>query len=171
MLIPGSVFEIKNYKLLRQTQKRKPICRPCKHELLDWHAYNCHMLKHHGNEENWKCDQCGKQLESTTGYKNHMLMHEEDKKKHACTHCNHMFLHKSQLKRHMESHAGGGHLTCASRSCAGKTFLNKDTLKQHMEVHKHEKKFCPHEGCDKYFFTQHYLSDYIRRQHKDPYEC
>ena len=115
------------------------------------------MLKHHANEENWKCDHCGKQLESTTGYKNHMLMHEEDKKKHACTHCNHRFLYKSQLKRHLESHACGDHLACASRACAGKTFLNKDTLKHYMKVHKKEKR--------------HYLSDHICRQHKDPYEC
>ena len=146
MLIPGSVFKIRNYKLLRWTQKRKPICRPCKCVFLDWHSYNCHMLKHHANEENWKCDQCGKQLESTTGYKNHMLMHEEDKRKHACTHCNHRFLYKSQLKRHLESHAGGGHLTCASRACAGKTFLNKDTLKCHMEIHKKEKGFVDMRG-------------------------
>ena len=100
-----------------------------------------------------------------------MLMHEEDKKQHASTQYNHRFLYKSQLKRHLESHAGGGHLTCASRACADKMFLNKDTLKHHMEVHRKGKYFCPHEGCDKYFFTQHYLSDHIHRQHKDPYQC
>ena len=165
------LFEITDYKLSHHTQKRKLICHPCKRGFLDWHAYNRHMLKHHQKEDQWKCNQCGKQLESTTGYKNHMLMHEEDKKKHACKQCNHHFLYSSQLKRHMESHSGGGQLTCPLRACAGKTFHNKDTLKCYMEVHKGEKKFCKYQGCDKFFYAQHYLSDHICRQHKDPYQC
>ena len=166
-----SVFKITDYKLSHWTQKRKPICHPCKRGFLNWHAYNRHMLKHDQKEEQWKCDQCGKQLELTTGYKNHMLTHEEDKKKHVCTQCNHQFLYSSQLERHMESHSGGGKLTCASWACAGKTFHNKDTLKWHMEEHKKEKKFCQYEGCDKYFYALHYLSDHVRRQHKEPYQC
>ena len=80
-------------------------------------------------------------------------------------------LYSSQFKRHMESHSGGGQLTCPSRACAGKTFHNKDTLKHHMEVHKGEKKFCKYQECDKFFYAQHYLSDHIHRQHKDPYQC
>ena len=40
-----------------------------------------------------------------------------------------------------------------------------------MEVHRAEKKECPYEGCDKFFYAAHYLSDHIRRQHKDPYQC
>ena len=98
-------------------------------------------------------------------------MHEEDKKKHACKQCNHGFLYSSQLKRHMESHSVGAQLTCPSRACAGKTFNNKDTLKHHMEVHKGEKKFCKYQGCDKLFYAEHYLSDHIHREHKDPYQC
>ena len=89
------------------------------------------------------------------------------KKKHVCTQCNHQFLYSSQLKRHMESNSGGGKLTCASRACAGKTFHNKDTLKWH----KKEKKYCKYLGCDKFFYVQHYLSDHVCRQHKDPYQC
>ena len=166
-----SVFEITNYKLSHQTQRHKPICRPCKRGFVDWYSYNRHMLRKHSGEDEWQCNQCDKKLESISGYRNHMLMHEEDKKEHVCTKCTHRFLYKSQLKRHMESHADGGSLTCASRGCVGKTFQNKDTLKQHMEVHRAEKKECPYEGCDKFFYAAHYLSDHIRRQHKDPYQC
>ena len=129
------------------------------------------LLKHHKAEDQWVCDMCGKQLESTSSYKNHMLMHEEDKKKHACTKCNHRFLYKSQLGRHMESHEGRHKLTCASRSCAGKTFQSKDTLKCHMEINKGEKNFCLYEGCNKFFYAAHYLSDHIRHQRKNPYQC
>ena len=70
----------------------------------------------------------------------------------------------------MESHSGGGKLTCASRACAGKMFHNKDTLKWHMEAHKKEKKYCKYLGCDKFFYAQHYLSDHVHRQDKDPYQ-
>ena len=124
-----SVFEITNYKLSHQTQRHKPIYRPCKRGFVDWYSYNRHMLRKHSGEDEWQCNQCDKKLESISGYRNHMLVHEEDKKKHVCTKCTHRFLYKSQLKRHMESHADGGSLTCVSRGCAGKTFQNKDTLK------------------------------------------
>ena len=162
---------MEHFQLSRQTKKQKLIFHPCKRGFLDWTAYNRHLLKHHKKEEQWICDTCGKQLESTSGYKNHMLMHEEDKKKHACTQCPHRFLYKSQLNRHMEVHGGGQRLTCASRSCAEKTFQNKDMLKRHMEIHKVEKNVCPYEGCTKYFYAMHYLSDHIRCQHKNPYQC
>ena len=129
-------------------------------------------MHHHKAEDEWVCNVCGKQLESTLGYWTHMLMHEEDRKKHVCPQCPIRFLYKSQLDRHMLSHSTTAHrLTCPSRDCAGKTFLNKDMLKRHMEIHKGEKKYCTVEGCPKFFYVSHYLSDHIRRQHKPAYQC
>ena len=40
-----------------------------------------------------------------------------------------------------------------------------------MELHKGEKKYCTFEGCTKFFYVKHYLSDHIRRQHRHPYQC
>ena len=45
----------------------------------------------------------------------------------------------------------------------------RDMLKRHMEIHKAEKNVCPYEGCTKYFYAMHYLSNHIRCQHKNPY--
>lgn len=90
-----------------------------------------HILRSHGEERPYQCDECGFKFTNIKDLKSHSRVHNAVKS-NECDQCRSRFTHRSSLKRHLKVHSG--ETTCSCWIC-GARFVNDYALKYHMTSH------------------------------------
>lgn len=113
-------------------QRKRYQCKMCPKNYSLPHHRAAHVRKHHLQERNHVCTECGKAFFTSTWLKEHILRHRGDRR-FQCEICMKTFYKKYDLTKHISTHTDVKENVC---SLCDKSFPNKCILKAHIKTHK-----------------------------------
>lgn len=115
-------------------QRKRYQCKMCPKNYSLPHHRAAHVRKHHLQERNHVCTECGKAFFTSTWLKEHILRHRGDRR-FQCEICMKTFYKKYDLTKHISTHTDVREHVC---SVCDESFPNKCILKAHVKTHKED---------------------------------